>query len=83
MNVVVEESRDCITMANFRQVHNKRGYRTIEPCRSHSLLLTNTLFQKEKRKLYKWTVSENVDGHQLGYIMFRECYCNEVKSSMI
>ena len=41
-------------------VWNEAGQRLIEFCQENRLVIANTLFQKQKRRLYTWT---STDGH--------------------
>ena len=36
-------------------VQNEAGQRLIEFCQENTLVITNTLFQQDKRRLYRWT----------------------------
>ena len=36
-------------------VQNEEGQRLIEFCQENALVITNTLFQQHKRRLYTWT----------------------------
>ena len=36
-------------------VQNEAGQRLIEFCQENALVVTNTLFQQRKRRLYTWT----------------------------
>ena len=36
-------------------IHNEAGQRLIEFCQENALVITNTLFQQHKRRLYTWT----------------------------
>ena len=36
-------------------IRNEAGQRQIEFCRENALVITNTLFQRHKRRLYTWT----------------------------
>ena len=36
-------------------IQNEAGQRLIEFCHENTLLITNTLFQQHKRRLYTWT----------------------------
>ena len=36
-------------------VHNEAGQRLIEFCQENALIIANTLFQQQKRRLYTWT----------------------------
>ena len=37
------------------RIWNEAGQRLIEFCQENSLVITNTLFQKHKKRLYTWT----------------------------
>ena len=37
------------------EIRNEAGQRLIEFCQENSLVITNTLFQKHKKRLYTWT----------------------------
>ena len=36
-------------------IWNEAGQRLIEFCKENALVITNTLFQQHKRRLYTWT----------------------------
>ena len=36
-------------------IRNEAGQRLIQFCQENALVITNTLFQQHKRRLYKWT----------------------------
>ena len=36
-------------------IHNEAGQRLIEFCQENALVITNTIFQQHKRRLYTWT----------------------------
>ena len=49
-------------------IQNEAGQRIIEFCQENTLVITNTLFQQHKRRLYTWT---SPDGqHQIRLIIF-------------
>ena len=37
------------------EIQNEAGQRLIEFCQENTLVITNTLFQQDKRRLYRWT----------------------------
>ena len=39
-------------------IQNEAGQRLIQFCQENALVITNTLFQQHKRRLYKWTSSD-------------------------
>ena len=40
-------------------IRNEAGQRLIEFCQENALVITNTLFQLHKRRLYTWTSPDN------------------------
>ena len=60
-------------------VENEAGQRLIEFCQENALVITNTLFQQHKRRLYTWT---SPDGqHQNQMIIFFAAKDGEVLCS--
>jgi len=57
---------------------NERGYRLVEFCDKHSLVITNTLFKNHKRRIYTWTKPGGRDRFQLDYIMVKQRFRNQV-----
>ena len=60
---------------------NERGDKLIEFCNGQELLITNTCFQQEKRRIYTWKAPGDGARYQLDYIMVRQRYRNSVKIS--
>src|SRR6218665_4087207 len=60
---------------------NERGDKLIEFCNGQELLITNTCFQLEKRRIYTWKAPGDGARYQLDYIMVRQRYRNSVKIS--
>ena len=50
-------------------VQNEAGLRLIEFCQENTLVITNTLFQQHKRRLYTWTSPDGQHGNQIVYIL--------------
>ena len=50
-------------------VRNEAGQRLIEFCQENALVITNTLFQQHKRRLYKWTSPDGQHRNQIDYIL--------------
>ena len=50
-------------------IRNKAGKRLIEFCQENALVITNTLFQQHKRKLYTWTSPGGQHQNQTDYIL--------------
>ena len=42
-------------------IWNEAGERLIEFCQENALVIANTLFQQQKRRLYTWTSPDNPD----------------------
>ena len=50
-------------------VQNEAGQMLIEFCRENALVITNSLFQQHKRRLYTWTLPDGQHRNQLDYIL--------------
>ena len=50
-------------------VWNEAGQKLIEFCQENTLVITNTLFQQHKRRLYKWTSPDGQHQNQIDYIL--------------
>ena len=48
---------------------NEAGQRLIEFCQENALVITNTLFQQHKRRLYTWTSPDGQYQNQIDYIL--------------
>ena len=48
---------------------NEAGQRLIEFCRENALVITNTLFQQHKRRLYTWISPDCQYQNQIDYII--------------
>ena len=59
-------------------VQNDVGQRLIEFCQEKALVITNTLFQQHKRRLYTWTSSDSQYQNQIDYIL-----CSKTRRSSI
>ena len=49
-------------------VQNEAGQRLIEFCKENTLVISNTLFQRHKRRLYTWTSPNGQHQNQIDYI---------------
>ena len=49
-------------------VWNEAGQRLIEFCQENALVITNTIFQRHKRRLYTWTSPDRQPQNQIDYI---------------
>ena len=50
-------------------VQNEVGQKLIEFCQENALVITNTLFQQHKRRLYTWTSPDSQYQNQTDYIL--------------
>ena len=49
-------------------VHNEAGQNLIEFCQENILVIANTLFQQDKRRVYTWTSQDDQYQNQIDYI---------------
>ena len=50
-------------------IWNEAGQRLIEFCQENTMIITNTLFQQHKRRLYTWTSPDGQHRNQIDYIL--------------
>jgi len=50
-------------------VQNEAGQRLIEFCQENELVIANTFFQQQKRRLYTWTSPDDQYRNQTDYIL--------------
>ena len=60
---------------------NEAGQRLIEFCQENALVITNTLFQKHKRRLYTWTSPDGQHRNQIGYILCSQRWRSSIQSA--
>ena len=53
-------------------IQNEAGQRLTEFCQENALVITNTLFQKHKRRLYTWTSPDCQHRNQIDYILYSQ-----------
>ena len=53
-------------------VQNVPGQRIIEFCQENTQVISNTLFQQHKRRLYTWTSPDGQHQNQIDYILCRQ-----------
>ena len=59
-------------------MRNEAGQRLIEFCQQNTLVIANTLFQQQKRRLYTWTSPDGQYRNQIDYIL-----CSQRRRSSI
>ena len=62
-------------------VQNEAGQRIIEFCQENALVMTNTLFQQHKRRLYKWTSPNDQNWIQTDYILCSQRWRSSIQST--
>ena len=60
---------------------NEAGQRLIEFCQENALVITNTLFQQHKRKLYTWTSPDGQHQNQIDYILCSQRWRSSIQSA--
>ena len=61
-------------------IQNEAGQRLIEFCQENALVITNTLFQQHKRRLYTWTSSDGQHRTQIDYILCSQRWKSSIQS---
>ena len=61
-------------------IQNEAGQRPIEFCQENALVITNTLFQQHKRRLYTWTSPNGQHQNQIDYILCSQRWRSSIQS---
>ena len=61
-------------------VQNEAGQRLIEFCQENALVIVNTLFQQQKRRLYTWTSPDGQHRNQIDYILCSQRWRSSIQS---
>ncbi|XP_067004726.2 craniofacial development protein 2-like, partial [Anabrus simplex] len=78
-NAVVGQGREGNTVGEFGLgQRNEKGSRLVEFCTDHNLVLANTWFKHNKRRLYTWTRHGDTRRSQIDLIMIRQRFKNRV-----
>ena len=64
-------------------IRNEAGQRLIEFCQENALVITNTLFQQHKRRLYTWTSPDGQHRNQIDYILCSQRWRSSIQSAKI
>ena len=62
-------------------VHNEAGQRLIEFCQENALVIANSLFQQQKRRLYTWTSPDGQHQNQIDYILCTQRWRSSIQSA--
>ena len=60
---------------------NEAGQRLIEFCRENALVIANTLFQQQKRRLYTWTSPDGQHRNQIDYNLCSQRWRSSIQST--
>ena len=60
---------------------NEAGQRLTEFCQENTLVITNTLFQQHKRRLYTWTSPHGQYCNQIGYVLCSQRWRSSIQSA--
>ena len=64
-------------------VQNEAGQRLIEFCQENALVIANTHFQQQKRRLYTWTSPDSQHRNQIDYILCSQRWRRSIQSAKI
>ena len=62
-------------------VQNEAGQRLIEFCQENTLVIANTLFQQQKRRLYAWTSPDSQHRNHIDYILCSQRWRSSIHSA--
>ena len=62
-------------------VQNEAGQRLIEFFQKNALVIANTLFQQQKRRLYTWTSPDGQHQNQIDYILCSQRWRSAIQSA--
>ena len=62
-------------------VQNEAGKRLTEFCQKNALVITNTVFQQHKRRLYTWTSPDGQHWNQTDYVLCSQRWRSSIQST--
>ena len=62
-------------------VQNEAGQRLIQLCQDNALVISNTIFQQHKRRLYTWTSPDGQHQNQIDYILCSQRWGSSILSA--
>ena len=62
-------------------IRKEAGQRLIEFCQENTLVITNTLFQQHKRRLYTWTSPDGQHLNQIDYILCSQRWRSSIQAA--
>ena len=60
---------------------NEAGQRLLEFCQENALVIANTLFQQQKRRLYTWTSPDGQHQNQIDYFLCSQRWRSSIQSA--
>ena len=64
-------------------IRNEARQRLIEFCQENALVIANTLFQQDKRRLYTWTSPDGKHQNQIDYTLCSQKWRSSIQSAKI
>ena len=65
------------------EVQNETGQRLTQFCQEDTLVIANTLYQQQTRRLYTWTSPDGQHQNQIDYILCSQRWRNSIQSAKI
>ena len=62
-------------------IQNEAGQRLIEFCQENALVISNTLFQQRKRRLYTWASPDGQPWNQIDYVLCSQRWRSSIQSA--
>ena len=62
-------------------VQNEAGQRLTEFCQGNTLVIANTLFQQDRRRLYTWTSPDGQHQNQIDYMLCSQRWRSSIQSA--
>src|SRR5574341_944896 len=62
-------------------IQNEAGQGLMEFCQENALVIANTLFQQQKRRLYTWTSPDGQHRNQIDYILYSQKWRSSIQSA--
>ena len=69
MDKVGSQETHGVTVKFGLGIRNEAGQKLIQFCQENALVITNTLFQQHKIRLYTWTSPDGQHQNQIDYIL--------------
>ena len=63
------------------RIQNEQGQKLIEFCQENTLVTANTVFQKQKRRLYTWISPDGQHQNQINYILCSQQWRSSIQSA--